>query len=214
MLEIERIYRDPKYTVQIVAPGLNLTFLFTGQLSISGSAEFTTLFQSARINQMKETLLKAQQVISELGGNAVGNLVNKVGVLQTINQTLAIFTGYSKPQISVQVFDLAFSKDHNPQQRLKQLLKAVFPEEISNVTVSKPFNYNPSFTNPNSTSGLVTLRISTFFKASNWFVIRNVDLSFSQEISAYGFPLYGTATITFEPYRLPSYSEVSSWFVR
>jgi len=209
MLEIEKLYSDLKYTVQIIAPGLgSYLFLYSGQFTFSGSAEFTTMFQSSRINQIKQIGIQAQQIASELGVKGASQL----GVIETVNQTLAIFTGYSKPTITVQVLDYAYSKDHNPVTRLKQLLRAVYPEIVNEVTISKPFNYQPDLKNPKSAKGLVGVRVSTFFEAHSFFVIRNVNLSFSQEISKYGFPIYGTAEITFEPYKLPSFSEVQSWF--
>jgi len=223
MLEIEKLYSRPETTIQIGLPHLSnsrdTVFLWTGQFSIGGSAEFTTPYDSVRAQKLKEFSVMASEIFSEVASAVGGDKLQKLseyvnkGVLTSVNQTVAMFSGYKKPVFTVVLVDIAYKPNMNPIKRLTPLLKAVFPEVATSVTVSKPFNYTTRISGGEIfAENAVSVRIARFFEAHNWMIIRDVQLSFSNETTDTGFPLYGTAQVTFEPYKLPSYKDVLSWF--
>lgn len=221
-LDIDQLISNTNSKVIICLPseGFSVTGFVTEELSGSGQANYSDLFETGGAESLSKSLTQAGTLISALGIDKMFGKDMSFPQIQlvTTQQTVAMYTGSSKPSFTIPMVFVALKPEinQNPEIRVKQLLRATHPgqKEVGDTGIKflkAPLGYFPSFKN-GTARGTVSFSIGTWFRAMN-MLITNVSYSFSKEITSLGFPLYAKVSIVFESYRILTAHEVSNFFI-
>lgn len=209
---------DSKVIITMPAKGISVSGFVTEELSGSGQANYSDLFETSSQESLSKSLTQLGVLASAGAAKFFDKQISFSQVqLVTREQTVAMYTGSSKPTFTIPLIFVALKPEpkQNPAIRVKRLLSAVYPglrDVGAGVKfLSAPMNYKPAFKG-NTATGTVSLAIGKWFLAMN-MLITGVSYSFSKELTSLGFPLYGKVSVTFESYRVMTDKEVSGFFI-
>lgn len=182
-------------------PGPTVTAFVVSDFSFGTSAEYNSEWEFEKQKTISDAINRVASFFND----------NKTGVaqisLKSLAQTISTWTGTEKPQFNIDVLFISYNPDVRPLDRVRELLGGVFPESLGLVLVA-PMKYAPG---PKSASGVWNIKIGTWFDAPNQ-ILRQVNPTFSKEVTPDGRPLYAKVNVVFEPYRMISYAEFKSYF--
>lgn len=219
MLELSQLTRNPDATVIIVIPGYGsiVSWIEEG-LSFSGGNEYSEPLSGAAQKTFSETVSTGISISNSLLNKNIAQVQ-----LKNIDQTIYSWTGSIRPSFTLPLTFVSTDDRYDCRPQIAVLLQCVYPSgqtllKIPGTSKSlkvmrAPLSYSAS---RNSAQGTVTLKIGSWFSAPN-LIVRKVDsIKFSKEIikpdgELIGRPLYATASITLEPYRMPLASQMAGY---
>jgi hypothetical protein len=201
------------------APGI--TGIMLNDLSFGVSSGHDSLFNSRGIlDQVSGVIGRgATSVAAVSGSEDLGAFIQDLAP-RNLNQTIQAWTGSTKPVFSLSLLFLKLRVRDNISLKVQSLYSAVLPTtnvsakipvgNLSLTTIRAPLGYFP--TSGKTAAGTCALQIGSWFKATN-LICKNVDFSFSREVSTDGFPLFAVGTVVLEPYRMITFEEFRAYFI-
>lgn len=201
----------------ITAAGI--TGIMTNELSLSVSNDFGSLVNPNKtLEALSETIGRAAtSAASVFDSDKLGDFIQNLAP-RTLLHTVSTWSGSSKPTFPISLLFLRVKRSDNISLQIQSLYKTVLPTKniklpiVGNTTLTTiraPLGYFP--TSEHSADGTLSIQIGKWFTAHD-LVARSVEATFSKEISTDGFPLYATATIVLEPFRMITYDEFQAYF--
>lgn len=182
-------------------PGPTVTAFVTSDFSFGTSSEYNAEWEFEKQKPLAEAFNRLTSVI-----NAGGADIAQIS-LKSLSQTISTWTGTEKPQFNIDLLFVSYDPNVRPLDRVRDLMGGIFPESLGMVLVA-PMKYAPGL---KSASGIWNIKIGTWFDAP-YQILRQVNPTFSKEVTPDGRPLYAKVNVVFEPYRMISYNEFKSYF--
>lgn len=186
----------------------SITAFNTNDLSLSGSNDFTSLFDSAALDRGASFLERAKA----LSPNFVKEGLSGFS-LRTVHNSLYSWTGSSRPPINLQLIFIATRRGDDVRKPTVAIMKSVLPTAIDiegALTLVAPLGYQAS--GNLTASGVVAIKMGNWFQATN-LIVRSAEFTYSKEVTSNGTPLFATGSMTLEPFRVITYEEYRSWFI-
>jgi len=219
---IEDTINNPNALVQIIGPGVTVKSWLTKAVSFNGiGSAWTAPFEFTGM----------QGLVSNIYNVIKGKDWAQVS-LQAPAQTILFWKDSSRPKITVDLLFVSYEKGRDPRQDLLQLFKCVAPNspkvaplavlgikgKVSTIYTA-PLGYAGSTTGKevtgtatrNSAIGTVTLFLGNYFCARN-LVVTEVTPGLSVMTTIEGWPLYASASVSLQPYMVPTYEDFCAWF--
>lgn len=223
-LNLDEISKNPNNKVKIflgINDGKNPTVegFITSNTRLSGGNSYNTPLDNSFTDSLSSLASNASQSANNLG---VTN--NAQFILKSQVQTVLQWSGSERFSFNVEVLFLSWKiKERNVLRPVKRLLEAVSPLStgiagvdalsLLNLQTIAPLGYTALNVKGVPVGiGLSSVSIGKWFKADQ-LVIKNVDLDVSKETLKDGTPLYCTATVHFETFKMLSALEVTQ-FIR
>jgi len=166
-----------------------ITSYLTQDISIGGSASYTSPGQIELAKQASELLNRGAAVANRAGTNFANQQIT------TIFSTVQSWTSSDLFKLQLPLVFISLDRGIDPRIPVKKLLKCVYPISKDLVTISAPNEYN--FTS----STCCSLRIGSWLLTPKIFLITSVNFSFSKEVTTDGWPLFATGTISMQSYQ-------------
>lgn len=205
---IEKLSTNSYSRIVVAGPNLgSVNGFITSELSINGSNEFSTPLESQAQKSLSDNLQAAQAVAGRLGIQDFTKFT-----LQTVEQSVAVWSNSSKPTFSVSLLFIAIKETDDVRTPVANLFKTVYPtfEGFALTSIVKPpLGYLP---NGMTASGVFTVQVGKWFRAPGQ-IMNSVDFTFSKETIKSGAPLYATGTIQFTPFRMIEAREIANYIL-
>lgn len=239
-IDMNRLIGNATYQIKIVPPegafkyisGLKTPFVITGYLTNQitwGSANQWEGFHSG-LGMMKDqeaNMIKGEAVATQVGVDTGEGQHAMTGITETI----ARWTGASKPSFSFNVMFIATSPGADIISPVKTLIRGCLPHENSGKilkgTMMAPYGYKYGITGEDEAEpdegldywnsggeklqGTWTVQVGKWFKAPR-LVLDSVSVNFSQQCAPNGKPLYAEAQLVFQCWRLLKANELEKFF--
>lgn len=227
-LHLDKIADNPNNTVRIHLGGASFVTGINSQIKgylnssvrLGGSNNYNAPFEND-LDYANQLATKAQQVSK----NLIGQKANVPDfIIKSAQQTVLSWVGSDRFSFSISLLFISYKRnDNNVLTPLRALLSAVNPFSTGSASLSNLTNLNittiaprryTSFTVKGEPVGIGTssVNIGKWFKA-NKLIVKSMDFDVSKETLDDGNPLYGTATVNFESFKMLSELEVLSFIV-
>jgi len=197
-LEISQLMSNRDACVLIITPKDRIKGLIMNPFSFSGNADFGTVGMMGLQQKAGEMMSKTAATLG------VGQQIR----LEAFKNTLATYQGTAKPPINVSFTVVAVRPDDDVRGVVTALFKGVFPSNKAGM-VMPPFDLADE-----DPTKLCAVSIGRWFATTRALVIKNVDPSFSKEVTPKGLPLYVQVNVALECFKLPTADEVAGWFLK
>lgn len=191
-----------------------------GFLTSPISLPMSSTFSDQRDNPSLGWLNSKMSAATELANRS--NLVDLTQArVQNIAGSMVSWTDSSKLAMTLELLFVKLSEDDKILDNLKKFYDGVLPEFDSPQGGSGISNFKPSLVkapggyvlgDAAQPEGVVTLKIGRWLKMVNILVMTNFNPTFSREVTPSGSPLYATASVSLQSYRLISAEEMKSFF--
>lgn len=207
-LDLYRLINNPyaKVMVDLGQGGVVTSWLSEDQSFAFGN-KFDAPFESfgSSISDIANKLSGAIGAISEAD---VGQAAAQVRV-QNVLQTILLWTGSDRMAFSLKLIFVAVNPNDDVRQMVRPFIRATNPT-YSGFVVTAPNNYNATGM---IAQGAASIQIGSWFRSPPIFVVKSFNPTYSRTaITGLGSPLYCTADVQFEAYRMLSADEVENLF--
>jgi hypothetical protein len=219
---------NENYAINIIRQG-NADRTGDNRFVIKGAVMNSEL--SVRGGNSYDTLMDRAGVLGNFVGKAAG-LATDIRDLMSIGGganisatpkelTKLVWSGSDTPVFTVNVIFICKKSTDSKERvipKVNAIMEYLYPTtgktfkakgiNAKLTVLSAPMQYNGF-----NQDGLVTLRLGTFFRASN-LVIESAQFDYSKELNAVGEPIYAVGQVILKPVRAVTFKEFNSYFIR
>jgi len=189
------------------------------EISVNGSNEFNTLFDTSTQESITTLTNKARQIaqsgrVQQFIQDSPAQVEDLRNVsLINVAQTIQEWTASTRPTFSINILFIAIRNGDDVRVPATKLLSTVYPNKTTGGFLSAPNNLTP--TAPNR-PGVGAVEIGKWFRAPG-IIFKEVNNTFSNQVirldseGSDTAPLYCISTIQFQPFRQPTFSEISKY---
>jgi hypothetical protein len=208
IVSIQKLANNPASIVVVSIPGAgnSVNGFIIDAISVDGNASYNTPLYSGAQEGLNDNLNRLKAV------PGLSSVIPNISPIEA-SQTIAAWTGTSKPVFNVRMIFVALDDNTDVRTPTLKLYRTVYPvgEKIVKGQFFRPpldYAVNTDGTGKNT----ITVQIGRWFRGGG-MIMKDVNFTFSKQTIKNGTPLYAEGSIQFEPYRLITYGEFAGYFI-
>lgn len=204
--DFEKLKNNPYAQVLISGSGVLVKGVYTNDLVIRAGNSFDSPLEAGgeKVSSGANSLIAS--------ANILGADIDAVK-LGSLKQSVKNWTGSEIPVFTLDMVFIAIRPGDDVVNMVHQLYATVFPAaQSSAVSITPPLGYTAGGSGGIQKGGFF-VSVGTWFRANNQ-VMKNVNFTFSKEVTPDGKPLYARGSIEFEHYRQMTYKDFRDFFVK
>lgn len=223
--ELDKLTNNPNYVVRIVlgvgagGKGLGTVKGYLRQeFAVGSTADYSSPFESSTMDNAQNIITSVASAVDMTTGSNLSSFR-----LSNILGSVAIWRSTKKPQFQISMVFVAIRPDDDVTKNIRLLMRAIYPS-AKGLLLEGPLGYAVPQVNikgatkgKGATPSLASAKGTSVISIGKWFsapgqLITNVNFSLSKEVTSAGRPLYATAEVSFEPWRILVQDEINSFF--